>query len=91
MRPFAEARDIQMPRLRLPAPLVHALALGMEAVHRVTGVEVPFHRFHYHILVKDFFFTHAKAEHDLGYEPIVSKEEGVAQTIDWVRTLSISS
>ena len=87
LRPFAEACDIAMPRLRLPGPVVLALAHAMELVHRVTRVEVPFHRFHYHILVKDFFFSSTNAERDLGYRPIVSKEEGVAQTIEWVRTL----
>lgn len=89
LRPFAEARGISMPRLRLPGPAVLALAEAMEIFHRVTGRDVPFHRFHYHILVKDFFFSGAKAERDLGYRPIVSKEEGMAQTIDWVRTVPL--
>ena len=91
LRPFAEARGIRMPRLRLPGPVVLMLAQGMEIVHRVTGLDVPFHRFHYHILVKDFFFTNANAERDLGYQPIVTKEEGMAQTVAWVRELPVSS
>jgi nucleoside-diphosphate-sugar epimerase len=91
LRPFAEARGIPMPRLRVPAPLVLVLARAMEIVHRVTGLDVPFHRFHYHILVKDFFFSNANAERDLGYQPIVTKEEGMAQTVAWVRELPVSS
>jgi len=91
LRPFAEARGIRMPRLRVPAPLVLVLARAMEIVHRVTGLDVPFHRFHYHILVKDFFFSNANAERDLGYQPIVTKEEGMAQTVAWVRELPVSS
>ena len=91
LRPFAEARGIRMPRLRLPGPVVLMLAQGMEIVHRVTGLDVPFHRFHYHILVKDFFFTNANAERDLGCQPIVTKEEGIAQTVAWVRELPVSS
>jgi len=85
LRPFAEACGISMPRLRLPAPAVLVLARAMEIVHRLTGLEVPFHRFHYHILVKDFFFSNANAERDLGYRPIVPKEQGMAQTVAWVR------
>ena len=54
-------------------------------------LDVPFHGFHYHILVKDFFFSSANAERDLGYRPIVPKDEGMAQTVEWVRTLRISS
>ena len=91
MRPFAEACGVPMPRVRLPGPVVLALAHAMEAVHRLTGVEVPFHRFHYHILVKDFFFSHTNAKRDLGYRPILPKEEGMAQTIEWVQTLPLSS
>ncbi|MFA9471376.1 MAG: NAD-dependent epimerase/dehydratase family protein [Deltaproteobacteria bacterium] len=91
LRPFAEARGIRMPRLRVPAPVVLVLARAMEIVHRVTGLDVPFHRFHYHILVKDFFFSNANAERDLGYQPIVTKEEGMAQTVAWVRELPVSS
>jgi len=91
LRPFAEACDIPMPRVRLPGPVVLVLAHAMEVVHGVTGIEVPFHRFHYHILVKDFFFSGVNAERDLGYRPIVSKEEGMAQTVAWVRTLQFSS
>ena len=91
LRPFADASGIRMPRVRLPAPFVLALAHAMEMVHRLTGAEVPFHRFHYHILVKDFFFSNANAERDLGYQPIVTKEEGMAQTVAWVRTLPICS
>ncbi len=87
-RPYAEACGIDMPRLRLPGPAVLLLAHAMELVHRVTGAEVPFHRFHYHILVKDFFFSNARAERDLGYAPLVSKERGKAQTIEWLRTLA---
>jgi len=91
LRPFADACGIRMPSVRLPGPVVLALAHAMELVHRVTGAEVPFHLFHYHILVKDFYFSNAKVEHDLGYAPIVSKKEGIAQTIEWVRTLNFSS
>ncbi|NNE20481.1 MAG: NAD-dependent epimerase/dehydratase family protein [Myxococcales bacterium] len=91
LRPFADACGITMPRVRLPGPVVLLLAQAMELVHRISGADVPFHRFHYHILVKDFFFSNANAERDLGYAPVVSKEDGLAQTIDWVRTLKFSS
>ena len=91
MRPFADACGVPMPGVRLPAPAVLLIAHGMELVHRLTGAEVPFHRFHYHILVKDFFFSGQNAERDLGYAPIVPKEEGMAQTVAWVKTLSFSA
>ena len=33
----------------------------------------------------DFFFTHDKATRDLGYQPIVSRDEAIAATLGWLR------
>lgn len=89
VRRFADARGIAMPTTRLPDRAVHALARGMELVHRLTGADVPFHRFHYYILTKDFWFSNANAERDLGYQPLVPHAEGMARTVAWVRTLPL--
>lgn len=89
VRPFAEERGIRMPTRRIPNRGVLAIALGMELVHRLLGVDVPFHRFHYYILTKDFFFSNANAERDLGYRPLVSPSEGLARTRAWVRTAAL--
>lgn len=89
LRPFAEARDIALPRRRLPTPLVYVAACGMELAHKITGKEVTFHRFHYYILAKDFFFSGANAARDLGYRPFVTKEEGLARTMAWVKTVPL--
>ena len=61
----------------------------MELVHRLTGAEVPFHRFHYYILTKDFWFSNASIERELGYRPHVPHEEGMARTVAWVRTIPL--
>lgn len=90
LRPFAEARGIAMPRRRLANRSVRLLARAMELVHRLTGADVPFHLFHYHILCQDFFFTNANAESDLGYRPIVATEEATARTVSWVKTARIA-
>lgn len=90
LRPFAEARGIAMPKLRLPARGVAALARGMELVHRLTGAEVPFHRFHQRILTSDFYFSHARATRELGYDPIVAPAEAMARTVEWVRSADLS-
>lgn len=91
LRPFAEARGIAMPRLRLPAPAVAVLARGMELAHRLTGADVPFHRFHQRILTSDFYFSHERATRELGYEPIVAPAEAMARTVEWVRTADLAS
>lgn len=37
-------------------------------------------------LAKSHYFSTAKAEKDLGYQPIVSAEEGLARTVQWLKT-----
>jgi nucleoside-diphosphate-sugar epimerase len=56
----------------------------MELVHRVTGAEVPFHGFHYHILTQHFYFDGKKAARELGYRPLVPPDEGLRRTIAWL-------
>ncbi|MBK6578133.1 MAG: NAD-dependent epimerase/dehydratase family protein [Sandaracinaceae bacterium] len=85
IRPYAAARGVSLPKLRLPYMGVELVARGMELVHRVLGVDVPFHRFHLYILCKDFYFTNAQAERDLGYTPWVSPKEALARTIEWIK------
>jgi nucleoside-diphosphate-sugar epimerase len=85
IRPYAAARGVSLPKLRLPYKGVELVARGMELVHRVLGVDVPFHRFHLYILCKDFYFTNAQAERDLGYTPWVSPKEALARTIEWIK------
>ncbi len=90
LRPFARARDIAMPTVRLPAAAVGVLARGMELAHRLTGADVPFHRFHQRILTSDFYFSHARATRDLGYEPIVAPAEATRRTVEWVGSADFS-
>jgi nucleoside-diphosphate-sugar epimerase len=47
-------------------------------------VDVPFHSFHLYVIGQDFFFSHAKAERELGYVPLVSKEDGERRTVEWI-------
>ncbi len=89
IRPYAEARGIQMPTRRISAGLLSLVARGMELAHRVLGVDVPFHRFHLYVLTRDFFFSNEKAKRDLGYTPWVSPAEGQARTIEWIRHASL--
>ncbi|MDK9707801.1 MAG: NAD-dependent epimerase/dehydratase family protein [Desulforhopalus sp.] len=37
-------------------------------------------------LAKSHYFSTANAEKDLGYQPIVSAEEGLARTVQWLKT-----
>ncbi|MDQ3033446.1 MAG: NAD-dependent epimerase/dehydratase family protein [Myxococcota bacterium] len=84
IRPYAEAKRVAMPRRRLSHRSTALAARLMELVHRVTGREVPFHRFHLYVLAQDFFFTNERAARELGYRPIVSPEEGLRRTLAWL-------
>ena len=85
IRPYAEARGVRMPKHHLPYGLLAVVARGMELVHRVFRVSVPFHRFHLYILGRDFYFSNVKAERVLGYTPWVTPAEGLERTLAWIR------
>lgn len=84
IRPYADARNIKMPRRRLSYRMLSVVASGMELAHRLFGIDPPFHRFHLYVIGQDFFFTGAKAERDLGYTPLVSPEEAQRRTVAWI-------
>ena len=54
-------------------------------VLRLTG-EPPMTRFVAVQLAKDHWFSIDAARRDLGYEPIVSMEDGLRDTVDWLKT-----
>jgi nucleoside-diphosphate-sugar epimerase len=90
LRPYARAKGIAMPRRHLGNRATLAAALLMELVHRVTGADVPFHRFHYQILTQHFYFDGKKAERELGYRPLVTPDEGLRRTLQWLDGESFS-
>jgi hypothetical protein len=63
----------------------------MEIVHRLTGREVPFHRFHQRVIGEDFFFSNAAIERDLAYAPLVRPDEGQRRTLAWLDGIAISA
>jgi len=89
LEPYAEARGISLPTFKLPDAGVRILARGMEWAHKLTGAEVPFHRFHYYVLCQDFFFSNERARSLLGYRPLVGVDVARERTLAWVKTLRI--
>ena len=84
LRPYAKARGIKLPRMRLSFKAVAFLARAMELAHRLTGIDVPFHRFHLYVLCNDFYFSGQKAKEVLGYTPLVHPDEGLNRTLEWL-------
>jgi nucleoside-diphosphate-sugar epimerase len=87
--PFAQAKGLRGPKRRLPKRVAFALADLFALVHRVTGAEPPFHRFHLYVIGQDFFFRADRAQRELGFAPIVTTDEGIARTLAWVRDLDL--
>ena len=89
LRPFAAVHGIDIPRRRLPRRLAFAIADLNALLHRVTGREPTFHRFHLYVIGQDFFFSDRRAREELGYAPIVPSTEGIERTKAWVKTLRL--
>ena len=71
-------------RLRLPVGVLWPLALGCEAMARITGGEPLVTRDHLRMARKTMFFSSAKASAELGYQARPARR-AVADAIAWMR------
>lgn len=72
----------------LPAAVAYRLGGVLELLHTVCRLrkEPRMTRFLAEQLAKSHYFSIANARRDLGYEPIVSMEEGLHRTVQWLKT-----
>ncbi len=81
---IARAVHRRPPRVKLPRGLIYPVALGAEAIARMTGRE-PFVTVDGLRMAKyRMFFTSAKAERELGYRHRPA-EEGIGDAVQWFR------
>ncbi len=81
MQPFLRALELPVPRRSIPYPLAYWLAAVVERV-------APFSRFNRFAVTQtcvDHTFVDHKAARDLGYRPLVSREEAFARSLAWLR------
>ncbi len=86
-RLFAEIAELagrKPPRLRLPIAAIWPVAIGAEALARVTGREPLVTRDSLRMARHKMFFSSAKAMRELGYAPRPARE-GLADAIAWFR------
>ena len=76
-----EALGLPVPRRSIPYPLAYWLA----AVAEVVAPASNFNRFAVIQTCVDHTFVHGKAERDLGYHPIVSRDEAFRRSLAWLR------
>jgi len=82
---IAAELDVAPPRLALPKSLVWLGAAGVESVATKLGRSVPLSRTGVAFFSEDRRSTFAKAGKELGYEPQVDIQEGIARSVAWYR------
>jgi nucleoside-diphosphate-sugar epimerase len=80
--PFLEALGLPVPRRAIPYPLAYLLASAVELVAPRSN----FNRFAVVQTCVDHTFVHHRAARELGYAPIVSREEAFARSLAWLRS-----
>lgn len=86
-RPLVEALGFKMPRLRLPAWPLYRAAHAMEIVHRLGGPSPAMTRLEVHNMTTSFTFSCARARRELGYEPLVGRDGGMGECVEYCREL----
>ncbi len=86
MAPFIEALNLKPPKRSIPYALAYPLSWVMEKLAPTSN----FNRFSVVQTCVDHTFRDNKARRDLGYEPIVSKEEAFKRTLAWLKTQELS-
>jgi nucleoside-diphosphate-sugar epimerase len=74
-------QGVDAPRRSIPAPLAGALAVGGEAAWRLLPLpgRPPVSRFAYWVSAQECTIRIDKARRELGYEPVKSRSEGLAE------------
>ena len=79
--------DIPPVTRRVPLPLAYGAGAVLELAHTLFAREVEprMTRFVALQLARSHWFSHAKAERILGYQPLVSTQEGMERLLTWLR------
>jgi nucleoside-diphosphate-sugar epimerase len=85
----AKAEGRQVPRGRIPLGPMMAAATLCEWLCKPLGIEPPLHRRRLDFFIKDRGFTSDKARREIGYQPRVDLEEGLARTFAWYRSAGL--
>ncbi|UCF98671.1 MAG: NAD-dependent epimerase/dehydratase family protein [Spirochaetaceae bacterium] len=81
MEPFLLALDLPLPRLRIP----YILAMALASVVEIMVPRSNFSRFAVIQTCVDHTFVDGKAARELGYWPIISREEAFRRTLAWLQ------
>jgi nucleoside-diphosphate-sugar epimerase len=82
MEPYLKALGLPVPRRSISYPLAYWLS----AIAEIVAPRSNFNRFAVVQTCVDHTFVHRKAIRDLGYHPVVSREEAFRRSLEWLRT-----
>ncbi len=82
---IAEGLAVAPPRLRVPVPVAQTGAAVLETVGNLTGRSVPLSRTGVAFFSENRRSTYARAEQELGYQPLIDLDVGIPRTIAWYR------
>lgn len=82
---------LEVPSGSVPASVAQGLAVANETRFRMMpnekSAKPTLSRYVVASTTKDFWFTHAKAARDFGYEPYVSERDAHKRTVRWLRSM----
>jgi nucleoside-diphosphate-sugar epimerase len=88
------ADRLELPRVKrtIPLPLAEGVAVGAETWAKITkSTKRPaLTRYELEIGGRDMHYSNAKICRELGFSPRVLPEEGLARTIEWLRSMDLS-
>ena len=75
---------------KIPFAVAYGLGVVLEVGYRLGNKtdEPPMTRFVAEQLAKSHYFSIRRASRDLGYQPLVSHEEGLDRAVEWLRTIA---
>lgn len=89
MEPFLQGLGYDVPTQTIPYGVAYSLAVVLETLQRLRLPLPPtlrqLTRYTVASTCVDFYFTHAKATRDFGYEPLVPRQEAIATTLAWLK------
>jgi len=83
--------DIAPVRAKIPFAVAYGLGALLEGCYTLgwKSGEPPMTRFVAEQLARSHYFSIDRARRDLGYQPLVTHEEGLRRTVAWLKTMPL--
>lgn len=82
---FCDALGVKKPMFSVPSWSLYPIASAMMGIWKILPLagSPPLTLYRIRVSSCDLFFSNAKAKRVLGYQPLVSFEEGIRRTVEW--------